>query len=322
MINWDEKKTLVTGGGGFVGSHLVDLLLAKGAEVKVVGRSDFPLRLLTKKNKLDYIQADLSNISHCKNAIQGMDAVFHLASTVAGIEYNISHHADMFRLNSQINFNMLDAARLENVERYQCTSSICVYGRDASIPTSEREGFVDDPEPTVFGYGWAKRVAELQARLYFEDYGMKISIIRPSNIYGPRDNFDIKTSHVIPAIIRKINESENTVTIWGSGKQTRSFVYVKDVVRAMMELIEKYPVAKPINIGTDEEISIYDLAYLIRKLCNSDVNLVFDEDKPEGQLRKFADISKAETILDWKYQYSLESGLTHTISWYKNVINS
>jgi GDP-L-fucose synthase len=212
---------------------------------------------------------------------------------------------------------MIEASRLENVGRYQCTSSTCIYPREAKVPTPETEGFIGDPEPTVLGYGWAKRVAEIQARLYSKDYGMSISIIRPTNIYGPRDNFDLKTSHVIPALIKKMLDSNDSVVIWGSGNQTRSFIYVKDVTRAMINMIEKYAVADSLNIGTEEEVTIRKLAYLIMKIIGKDLNLLFDTSKPEGQPRKFADINKAKIRIGWKTEYPLEVGLKETIDWSK-----
>ena len=321
MDYWSEKRILVTGGGGFVGCHLVERLLKNGAYVKVVGRSEVPLRLTGHLTRIEYISGDLSKLFNCIKMVKDIDVVFHLASQVAGIGYNISHHATMFRTNALLNFNMLEASRIENVDRYQCTSSTCIYPRYCKIPTPETEGFVNDPEPTVLGYGWAKRLAEIQAKLYANDYGMNISIIRPTNVYGPRDNFSIETSHVIPALIRKISESNDFVTIWGSGNQTRSFIYVEDVVRAMMEVTEKYAVADPINIGTEEEITIRELAYLILKLSRKKIKLIFDSTKPEGQPRKFADISKAKKLLDWKPLYSLEDGLNKTIKWYENYLS-
>jgi len=314
---WDNKQVLVTGGGGFVGSHLVEQLLIEGAKIRVVGTKEKPIRLSAFGNKIEYVQADLMKLDNCTKIMKKVDVVFHLASVVAGIGYNVSHHAEMYRSNSLLNFNVLEAVRIENVGRYQCTSSTCVYPRDTIIPTPETEGFVDDPEPTVIGYGWAKRVAEIQSKLYAQDYDVKISIVRPTNIYGPRDNFDPKTSHVIPALIDKIMNSTDSVTIWGSGNQTRSFIFAKDVTRAMIELLEKYPQADPINIGTEEEVTIRDLVSLIISICDKNLKLNFDTTKPEGQPRKFADISKIKKIINWEPEYSLKMGLEETIKWYK-----
>ena len=151
---------------------------------------------------------------------------------------------------------------------------------------------------------------------------MKISIIRPSNIYGPRDNFDLVTSHVIPALIRKMDESDDAVTIWGSGNQTRSFIYVEDITRAMLEMAERYAIADPLNIGTEEEVTIKRLANTIMNILERDLDLIFDTTKPEGQARKFADIEKAKKKIDWKSDISLIEGLKRTIQWYKNNKNN
>ena len=317
MSFWDEKKVLVTGGGGFIGSHLVERLLQHGSKVRVVGRSEKPINLINCLKKIDYVKADLSKMENCMKVVHRMDAVFHLASKVAGIEYNVAHPADMFKTNTLLNLMILEASRKENVERYQCTSSICVYPRYCKVPTPESEGFKDDPEPTVLGYGWAKRTAELQARFYAKEYGMKIAIIRPTNAYGPRDDFSLETSHVIPALIRKVYESDDAITVWGSGNQTRSFIYVEDLARAMMEVTEKYAVADPVNIGTEEEVTIRDLAHLIVKLSGKNLLVKFDSNKPEGQPRKFADITKAKEKINWRPKFTLKEGLEKTIDWYK-----
>lgn len=317
MSFWSERKVLVTGGGGFIGSHLVERLLRYGSKVRVAGRSEKQINLVNCLEKIDYVSADLSKMENCIKVVHRMDVVFHLASKVAGIEYNVAHPAEMFETNTLLNLMMLEASRIENVERYQCTSSICVYPRYCEVPTPETEGFKDDPEPTVLGYGWSKRVAELQARFYANEYGMKIAIIRPTNAYGPRDDFSPETSHVIPALIRKVYESNDVITVWGSGNQTRSFIYVEDLARAMMEVTEKYAVADPINIGTEEEIIIKDLANLIIKISGKNICVKFDLTKPEGQPRKFADITKAKEKINWRPNFTLKEGLKKTIEWYK-----
>lgn len=319
MSFWDGKKVLVTGGTGFIGSHLVEELLEHELEVRVVGQSEKPINLINCLKKIDYVRADLSKMSNCLKVVHGVNVVFHLASKVAGIEYNIAHPAEMFRTNTVLNLNMLEASKMENTERYQCTSSICVYSRYCKVPTPEIEGFRNDPDPTVLGYGWAKRIAELQARFYAKEYGMKIAIIRPTNAYGPRSDFSPETSHVIPALMRKIYESKDSITVFGSGNQTRSFIYVKDLTRAMMEVTEKYAVADPINIGTEEEITIKDLAYLILRLSGKNLLVKFDLTKPEGQPRKFADITKAKEKLHWKPKFTLKDGIKKNIEWYEKI---
>lgn len=317
MTFWNGKRVLVAGGGGFVGSHLVEILLKQGSKVRVVGQSEKPINLNSCLEEVDYAKVDLSEIEDCVRSVHGMDVVFSLAAKVAGIEYNVAHPAEMFQTNILLNLNMLEASRIENVERYQCTSSTCVYPRHCKVPTPETEGFKKNPESTVLGYGWAKRFAELQARFYAREYGMKIAIIRSTNAYGPRDNFAPKTSHVIPSLIRKISTSNDSVTLWGSGNQTRSFIYVEDLARAMMEVTEKYAIADPINIGTEEEITIKRLAYLIAELSGKNLSFKFDLTKPVGQPRKFADITKAKKKINWKPQVSLREGIKKTIEWYE-----
>ena len=321
MNFYKDKNVLVTGGNGFVGSFVVERLLKEGANVSVVSRTQKKF-LSHVENDVKFVKGDLLNRDDALKACKDQDFVFHLASKVAGIGYNIEHSGTMMTENSIMSLNMLDAARKSNVERYQYISSTCVYPREASIPTPEGEGMLGDPEPSNLGYGWAKRVGELQAKMYAKEFGMKVSIIRPMNAYGPRDDFDPETSHVIPALIRKIINAKTEVAIWGSGNQTRSFVYVDDVARGMLIALEKLTAPDPINIGTDEEIKIKDLVSMIVNITGmNDLQIKYDKTKPEGQLRKTADTKKAEELIQYKPKYSLEEGLKHTIDWYRSSNN-
>ena len=321
MNFYKDKNVLVTGGNGFVGSFVVERLLKEGANVSVVSRTRKKF-LSHIENDVKFVKGDLLNRDDALKACKDQDFVFHLASKVAGIGYNIEHSGTMMTENSIMSLNMLDAARKSNVERYQYISSTCVYPREASIPTPEGEGMLGDPEPSNLGYGWAKRVGELQAKMYAKEFGMKVSIIRPMNAYGPRDDFDPETSHVIPALIRKIINAKTEVSIWGSGNQTRSFVYVDDVARGMLIALEKLTAPDPINIGTDEEIKIKDLVSMIVNITGmNDLQIKYDKTKPEGQLRKTADTKKAEELIQYKPKYSLEEGLKHTIDWYRSSNN-
>lgn len=316
---WRNKKVLVTGGAGFIGSHLVELLVEKGANVTVVdnlenGNLD---NLERVKEKIKFLKKNLQDLNSAKEACRGQEVVMNLAAKVGGIEFNKKHLGTMFRDNVLINTNVLEAARQENVERFLAVSSACVYPRFCTIPTPEEEGFKDVPEPTNEGYGWAKRMAEIQGRLYAQEFGMNIGIVRPYNAYGPRDHFDAEKSHVIPALIKRMFDGEDPLVVWGDGEQSRAFLYVEDFVRGLMEVIEKYPVPDPINIGTDEEIKIKNLIKLLLKLSAKNPKVFFDTTKPVGQPRRNCDTKKAKEKVGFEARITLEEGLKKTINWYK-----
>jgi len=213
---------------------------------------------------------------------------------------------------------MIEAARVEEVERFLVVSSACVYPHDAKIPTSETEGFKNEPEPTNGGYGWAKRMAEKLGMYYAEEFGMKVGIVRPYNAYGPRDHFNPKSSHVIPALIKRVMDGENPVTVWGSGKQSRAFLYVDDLADGMIQAIEKYPVPNPINLGTNEEITIKELIKMIIHIIGSDTKVIFDVGKPDGSPRRNSDNVKAKEHIGFQPKIGLDEGLRKTIVWYKS----
>lgn len=320
---WLGKKVLVTGGAGFIGSHVVEPLLKKGAKVRVadITKAKNAKNLKKVLKNLDYCQSDLRNFDSCLQVTKNQQLVINIVARVAGIHYNLNHHGTMFRDNSLLNLNMIEAARSNNIERFLVVSSACVYPRFSTIPTPEDEGFLGHPEETNFGYGWAKRVAELGAKTYAEEFGMKIGVVRPYNAYGPRDHFDPSISHVIPALIRRIFTGEDPLVVWGSGKQTRAFLYVEDLAQGLLLAIEKYPNPDPINLGTDEEISIKDLVLKILTIAGRKTKVVFDTTKPDGHPRRNSDNNKAKEILGFKPKVDLEEGLRRTIEWYKaNVL--
>lgn len=318
MTFWQDKKVVIVGGGGFLGSHVTELLVKEGANVKAITRSSRSMQnLYWIKNKINITQKDLGSLEDCRSAVKGSDIVLNLAARVGGVGYNVKHPARMFFDNAYVSIMLLEAAHLENVERYELTSTVDVYANTCTIPTPETEGLKDEPEVTSAGYGWAKRMAELQARFYSQEYGMKIAVVRPAGIYGPRDDFDKERSHVIPSLIMKVLETKSSISIWGSGKQKRSFVYVKDVAQGVLDATEKFTVASPLNLGTETEIEIRDLAALIVKITGRDLKMEFDLTKPEGYNRKKPDVSKAKSEIQWNPKYSLEEGIRETIEWYK-----
>lgn len=316
---WQGKKILVTGGTGFIGSFVSEILLKKGAIVYVTTKSNNLQKIKHIKKDLKIISCDLTSAKDALKATRGKEVVLNLASKVAGIQFNINHPATMFSENIQIAQNIAKSCVKNNVERLLMVSSACVYPRNCTIPTPETEGFLDDPEPTNLGYGWAKRVAELIARFYHLEYGLKVAIARPYNAYGPRDNFDPKTSHVIPALIKRVADGENPLIVWGSGRQTRSFLYVEDLASGLLEITEKYPVTDPLNLGTDEELTIADLAREIIKISGKKVKIIFDKSKPDGQHRRNCDTKKAKVKIGFSAKIPLTIGLNKTIEWYQNL---
>ena len=322
MSFWKGRKVLVTGGAGFIGSHLVELLVEENAKVTVIDylKDGQPGNLQPFLDSIHFIRGDLREPRVCQDACKGMEIVMHLAAKVAGVDYNAKHSGTMFISNALINMNMMEVARITGVERFLLVSSACVYRRHCTIPTPESEGFEGMPEPTNFGYGWAKRIAEIQAQCYAQEFDMDIAIARPYNAYGPRDHFDPSISHVIPALIKRIFDGENPLTVWGDGEQTRAFVYAKDLAKGLMLITEKYPKADALNIGTAEEIKIKDLVELIVKLSGKNPEIYFDVSKPSGQPRRNADISKAKKLIGYEPEVSLEEGLRLTIDWYKENV--
>jgi len=320
MINnfWENKRVLVTGGAGFVGSHLVEKLVKRGVKVSVLDnlQNGKEVNLESVKNEISFINGNCQNPEDALNACKNQNIVMNLAARVGGIEYNRTHQATMMRDNLLIGTTMIEAARKAGVERFLVVSSACVYPCNCSVPTPESEGLLDEPEPTNGGYGWAKRMAELLGRYYKEEFGMKVGIARPYNCYGPRDHFDPETSHVISALIKRVFDGENPIKVWGSGKQTRAFLYVEDFAQGLILTIEKYPVAEAVNIGTDEEVTIAELVKKIVKVSRIKSRIVFDTSKPDGSPRRNSDNRKAKEKLGFQAKITLDEGLRRTIKWY------
>jgi len=318
---WDRKKVLVTGGGGFIGSHLVERLVrgARGVRVTVADhRGDMKKRNLAAVWKdIRFVHAELDDPKTALRLCRGQDVVINMAASVGGVGWNSAHPGSLFRDNMRLGVDVLEAARVAGVSRYLVVSSACVYPRDCTIPTPEAEGFRDAPERTNEGYGWAKRMQEYLGRAYAEEYGMSVAIARPYNAYGPRDHFEPGRSHVIAALVQRVCDGEDPVLVWGDGSATRSFLYVDDFARGLLETAEKYPRADPINIGADDEISVKELAETIVRLAGTGAKLAFDPSKPAGQPRRRCDVAKAKKAIGFEARVGLEEGLAKTIAWYR-----
>ncbi len=321
MSYWDGKKVVVTGGAGFVGSRTVEEILRKAPTAKVTvvddlsrGRRD---NLKAVLDRIRVVETGLFDLGGCLKACEGQDVVLNLVARVAGVGFNAAHHGTMFRDNMLLGLNMLEAARRCGVERFLVVSSACVYPQVCAMPTPESEGFRDAPADTNLGYGWAKRMAEFQAQAYMKEFGMKVAIARPYNAYGPRDHFGQDDSHVIAALIRRVVEGEDPVRVWGDGTQTRAFLHVDDFARGLLEVAERYAVGDPVNLGTDEEVTIRRLAEMILEAAGSKAKLVFDPSKPAGQPRRNCDTSKAREKIGFAAKVTLADGLKRTVDWYR-----
>lgn len=316
---WAGRRVCVTGGAGFVGSHLVEILVAAGAKVRVADNLERGKRdnLSAVAADIEFVQTDLRDGAQARTACKDMEVVMNMAARVTGIQYNREHHGEMFTANNLISTQVLEAARLESVQRFLCVSTACIYPHDATVPTPESEGDRGTPEPTNEGYGWAKRMAEKQAQYYAHEYGMEIAICRPFNAYGGRDYYDDKTSHVIPALVKKVLQGDNPVHVWGSGNQTRSFVHAKDFAQGVALVTEHYAKADPVNIGHDEEVTIRELIERICRLADVHPDVFYDTSKPEGYPRRSADTAKLKAVTGgFVPQVPLDEGLKEMIAWY------
>lgn len=315
------KSVLVTGGAGFVGSHVVEQILSLGAKTVVPSRAGKTPFLAHLGESVKIVACDLADGAQARAVSAGADIIMHLAADIGGLSYNIEHPASIFDANMRLGMNILAAAAFHRVSRTLLCSSACVYPRHCSVPTPEAEGFKDQPEPSNAGYGWSKRMLEFLGAQYAREFGLSIAIARPYNAYGPRDQFDPRRSHVIPALIRKAIESRaGTFEVWGDGRASRSFIYIDDLARGVIEIAARHPNADAVNIGTDEEITIADLAGLVADLIGAKTGTrprpVFRPESPTGQPRRKCATTKARRVLDFEARIPLAKGLEKTIDWY------
>jgi len=319
---WHNKNVLVAGGAGFIGSYLVHLLVDEGAKVTVAdnlsrGRLE---NLHGLMDKISFHNIDLRYIKQCEQVCSRQDIVLNLAAPAFGVEYSMNHHGEMLTNVTTIAFNLLEAARQHSVRRFLVVSSSCVYPDDADVPTREDQALRGAPETVNIGYGWGKRMVELQAQYYAREYDMEIAIARPFNAYGARESFEPEKAHVMPALIQKVLNGDDPVIVWGTGNQTRSFVHAKDSALALKLITEYYPVADPVNVGHDRETTIRELIERILKVTGKKPEVVFDTSRPEGATRKSADVTKLrKATRGFTPQITLDEGLEEMVRYFKNT---
>ena len=299
--------TIVTGGAGFLGSHLVDLLRADGIEPIVPRRADVDL---TDTNEAAAFFEETKPTP-----------VFHLAAEVGGIGANRDNPGRYWYANLMMGVNVLEQARIHGTEKVVMVGTICSYPKFAPIPFREETLWDGYPEETNAPYGVAKKALLVGAQAYREQYGLNAIVLLPVNLYGPRDNFDLQSSHVIPALIRKMIEARDSgaaeVTLWGDGTPTREFLFVEDAARGLVLAGRDYNGAEPVNLGTGTEISIKDLAHLVAEATGFGGSIVWDTTKPNGQPRRQLEVSRAREQFGFEAETSFADGLAQTVAWFE-----
>lgn len=306
---WNDRTVMVTGGAGFLGSHLVENLESRSDDVEIfVPRSD---------------EYDLREKSKIKRAFEDScaETVIHLAATVGGIGANKDNPGRYFYDNAVMGIELIEQARQYGVEKFTILGTICAYPKHTPVPFKEENLFDGYPEETNAPYGIAKKALLTQSKAYRKQWDFNSIYLLPVNLYGPRDDFDIGTSHVIPAIIRKCIEArergDQKITAWGTGEPTREFLYVKDAAEGILDATERYNESEPVNLGSGEEISIRELVNVIAEETDFEGAIEWDTSKPDGQPRRKLDTSRAKARFDWEASTAFREGLRATIEWYE-----
>ncbi len=309
---WKDKRVIVTGGAGFLGSFVIEKLKKRqAAEIIVPTIEEYNLSQLE-----DIRRFYDRSLKGDREAI-----IIHLAALAGGIGANRARPADFFYINLMMGVQLLHEAWKRQVNKFVAIGTICAYPKFTPLPFKEENLWGGYPEETNAPYGLAKKMLLVQSQAYREQYGFNSIYLLPVNLYGPRDNFNLETSHVIPALIRKCLEAtergDKQVMLWGDGSPTREFLYVEDAAEGILLASERYNGSEPVNLGSGNEISIKDLAELIKRLTGFQGELVWDTSKPNGQPRRALDVSRAEQYFGFRAKMSFEEGLRRTIDWYR-----
>ena len=307
MSFWSDKRVVVTGGAGFLGRFVAQKLREQNSRHVFVPRS------------AEYDLCEKEDVDRLFDAARPQ-VIIHLAAVVGGIGANRMHPGRFFYDNAMMGLQMIEGARRHGLEKFVCLGTVCSYPKFTPVPFQEENIWNGYPEETNAPYGLAKKMLLVQLEAYRQEYGFRGIYLIPVNLYGPRDNFDLETSHVIPALIRKCVEAKRAgapqLVVWGTGQATREFLYVEDAAEAIVLAGEKYDGAGPMNLGSGHEVSIRDLVEMIQAMTGYAGEVIWDQTKPDGQPRRSLDTSKASDFLGWRARVPLREGLRRTIEWY------
>lgn len=305
---WKGRKVLVTGGSGFLGSHVVGMLTTLGAQVAAPSHSKFNL-------------VDIDEIRKMYDDNPNVNVVIHLAARVGGIGANREHPAEFFYDNLMMGAQLMHEAYLRNIPKFVALGTICAYPKFAPVPFKEENIWDGYPEETNAPYGLAKKMMLVQSQTYREEYGFNSIFLLPVNLYGPGDNFNPDTSHVIPALIKKcvdaVENGDKEITVWGDGSATREFLYAEDAAEGILLAAEKYNKSNPVNLGSSLELTIKQTVEIIARETGFKGKIIWDKTKPNGQPRRKLDTSRAEREFGFKSHTSFEDGLREAIAWYR-----
>ncbi len=308
MLDLNNKRIVVTGGAGFLGRQVIDQLCAAGAQREKI----------TVPRSRDQ---DLRNFQNCQTVAADQDIIIHLAAHVGGIGLNREKPAELFYDNLMMGAQLIHAAYQANVEKFVCVGTICAYPKFTPVPFHEDDLWNGYPEETNAPYGIAKKALLVQLQAYRQQYGWNGIYLLPVNLYGPEDNFNPESSHVIPALIRKVHEAqqkgEKTLPVWGDGSPTREFLYSTDAARGIVMATQHYNDPDPVNLGTNQEVAIKDLVELICELMDFQGEIIWQTDKPNGQPRRCLDTQRAKERFGFTAQTEFKQGLKNTIDWYR-----
>lgn len=307
-LDLKDKRILVTGGAGFLGRQVVDQLAKAGAD---------PQKITIPRSR----DCDLREMDACQQVVQNQEIIIHLAAHVGGIGLNREKPAELFYDNLMMGTQLIHAAYQAGVEKFVCVGTICAYPKFTPVPFQENDLWNGYPEETNAPYGIAKKALLVQLQSYRQQYGFNGIFLLPVNLYGPEDNFDPSSSHVIPALIRKVHEAQQrgdkTLPVWGDGSPSREFLYSTDAARGIVMATQKYNESDPVNLGTHYEITIRDLVELICELMEFEGEIVWQTDKPNGQPRRCLDTERAKEKFGFTAEMEFKQGLKNTIDWYR-----